>query len=145
MSKNVFALLKRSLLEKCRDPSMFTLPCVIGDTQFFHAMLNLGASINVMPYHVFVDLKLNDLQNTYVIIQLADRSYNQPLGVVEDVLVQVKELIFPDDFYILNTNITIAPSSTTILLGRPFIKTAKTKINVDEGTLFVEFDGDVEF
>lgn len=82
---------------------MFTLPCVIGDTQFFHAMLNLGASINVMPYHVFVDLKLNDLQNTYVIIQLADRSYNQPLGVVEDVLVQVKELIFPDDFYILNT------------------------------------------
>ncbi|XP_048235667.1 uncharacterized protein LOC125371179 [Ricinus communis] len=33
--------------------------------------------------------------------------------------------------------------SASILLGRPFMKTAKTKINVNEGTLSVEFDGEI--
>ncbi|KAM1294491.1 hypothetical protein ACFX2H_014404 [Malus domestica] len=30
-----------------------------------------------------------------------------------------------------------------ILIGRPFMKTARTKINVFKGTLTMEFDGDV--
>lgn len=38
----------------------------------------------------------------------------------------------------------VSPSSATILLGRSFIKTAKTKINIDKGTILVEFDEDVK-
>lgn len=100
VSTNASALLKHKILEKYRDPSMFTLPYVIGDRKILHVMLDLGASINVMPYHVYVDLKLNDLQRTFVVTQLVDRSYIQPLKIVVDVLVQVKDLIFPVDFYI---------------------------------------------
>ncbi|KAJ9187026.1 hypothetical protein P3X46_002525 [Hevea brasiliensis] len=77
----------------------------------------------------------------------ADHSNAYPLGVVEDVLVQVRELIFPVDFYILDMEDSVTTSkSALILFGRPFLKTAKTKIDVDNGTLTMEFDGEtIEF
>lgn len=52
----------------------------------------------------------------------------------------MNELNFSVDFYILKMEESSSPSSTSILLGRPFMKTAKAKIDVDEGTLFFEFD-----
>ena len=96
-------------------------------------MLDLGASINVLPYHVYETLDLGPLQRTRVVIQLADRSSVYPKGVVEDVLVEVDKLVFPADFFVLDmaSNKTEAP----ILLGRPFLKTAQTKIDVSTGSL----------
>ena len=64
-------------------------------------MLDLGASINVMPYSIYNSLNLGPMEETGIIIQLADRSNAYPKGVMEDVLVQVNELVFPADFYIL--------------------------------------------
>ncbi|KAL0353738.1 UNVERIFIED_CONTAM: hypothetical protein Sangu_0955100 [Sesamum angustifolium] len=78
-----------------------------------------------------------------VVIQLADRSVVYPEGVLEDVLVQVNELVFPADFYVLDMREDNSPSSTSILLGRPFLKTARTKIDVHAGTLSMEFDGEI--
>ena len=52
---------------------MFTIPCKIGNTRFERAMLDLGASINVMPYSIYASLNLGPLEETSVIIQLADR------------------------------------------------------------------------
>lgn len=63
-------------------------------------MLDLGASINVMPHSVYASLDLGKLKTDNVIIQLADRSSAYPKGYVEDVLVQVNSLIFPADFYV---------------------------------------------
>ncbi|KAL0326912.1 UNVERIFIED_CONTAM: hypothetical protein Sangu_1769200 [Sesamum angustifolium] len=80
---------------------------------------------------------------TGVVIQLADRSVVYPEGVLEDVLVQVNELVFPADFYVLDMREDNSPSSTSILLGRPFLKTARTKIDVHAGTLSMEFDGEI--
>lgn len=53
-------------------------------------MIDLGASINVMSYSVYASLNLNSLKKTGVVIQLANRSNIYPVGVVEDVLVQVE-------------------------------------------------------
>ncbi|KAL0391216.1 UNVERIFIED_CONTAM: hypothetical protein Scaly_0478700 [Sesamum calycinum] len=78
-----------------------------------------------------------------VVIQLADRSVVYPEGVLEDVLVQVNELVFPADFYILDMREDNFSNSTSILLGRPFLKTARTKIDVHAGTLTMEFDGEI--
>ncbi|CAN6716275.1 unnamed protein product [Malus baccata var. baccata] len=143
VSENVSAVLQRKLHPKCKDPGSFTIPCVIGNTKFEHAMLDLGASINVMPYSIYASMNLGELKNDGVIIQLADRSNAYPKGVLEDVLVQVDNLIFPADFYVLemedSPNITPLP----ILLGRPFMKTARTKIDVFKGTLTMEFDGEI--
>ena len=46
------------------------------------ALLDLGASINVMPYHVYASLNLSQLEETGIIIQLADRSNSYPKGVI---------------------------------------------------------------
>ncbi|XP_057790856.1 uncharacterized protein LOC131007965 [Salvia miltiorrhiza] len=141
--KNVSVVLQRKLPQKCRDPGMFTIPCIIGNKTVERAMLDLGASINVMPYSVYKDLQLGPLKDTRVIIQLADRSTAYPEGVVEDVLVKVNDLIFPVDFYIVDMDDSASAKQSLILLGRPFMKTAKAKIDVDSGMLSLEFDGDV--
>ena len=143
VGENVSAVIQRKLPPKCKDPGTFTIPCVIGKTKFEHALLDLGASINVMPYSIYASLNLGPLNKTGVIIQLADRSNAYPEGVIEDVLVQVNELIFPADFYILNMEDSNSPNPAPILLGRPFLKTAKTKIDVHDGTLTMEFDGEI--
>ncbi|XP_044478831.1 uncharacterized protein LOC123205850 [Mangifera indica] len=79
-----------------------------------------------------------------VIIQLADRSNAYPKGVLEDVLVQVNELIFAANFYVLNMEDDNSSKSVPILLGRPFLKTSRIKIDVSEGTLTMEFDSEIE-
>ncbi|KAM1757992.1 hypothetical protein ACFX11_007167 [Malus domestica] len=114
VSENVSAVLQRKLPPKFKDLGSFTIPCVIGE-----------------------------LKNDGVIIQLADRSNTYPKGVLEDVLVQVGNLIFPADFYVLDMEDSPHSTPLPILLGRPFMKTARTKIDVFKGTLTMEFDGEV--
>ncbi|KAM1375705.1 hypothetical protein TB1_036888 [Malus domestica] len=143
VSENVSAILQRKLPPKCKDPGSFTIPCVIGNTRFKSAMLDLGASINVMPYSIYASMNLGELKNDGVIIQLADRSNAYPKGVLEDVSVQVNHLIIPADFYVLEMDESDYALSLPILLGRPFMKTARTKIDVFNGTLTMEFDGEV--
>ncbi|XP_070666662.1 uncharacterized protein [Malus domestica] len=143
VSENVSAVLQRKLPPKCKDPGSFTIPCVIGNTRFEKCMLDLGASINVMPYSIYASMNLGELKQDGVIIQLADRSNAYPKGVLEDVLVQVNHLIFPADFYVLEMEDSSHAPSLLILLGRPFMKTARTKIDVFMGTLTMEFDGDI--
>ncbi|KAM0963707.1 hypothetical protein COP1_022862 [Malus domestica] len=143
VSENVSAVLQRKLPTKCKDPGSFTIPCVIGNTRFESAMLDLGASINVMPYSIYASMHLGELKKDGVIIQLADRSNAYPKGVLEDVLVQVNHLIFPADFYVLEMDELDHSPTLPILIGWPFMKTARTKIDVFNGTLTMEFDGEV--
>ena len=111
--QNVLAFTTQLLPQKQKDPGTFAIPCTIGDKQFDNCMLDLGAGINVMPTSIYNNLCLGPLQHTGIIIQLANRSNARPAGVVEDVLVQVNDLIFPADFYILDmegeTKTTRAP------------------------------------
>ena len=74
-------------------------------------------------------------------MQLADGSRVYPKGVVEDVLVKVDKLIFPADFFVLDMehDSRVVPT----LLGRPYMKTAQTKIDVSNDTLTMKFDGDI--
>ncbi|XP_074315514.1 uncharacterized protein LOC141651712 [Silene latifolia] len=138
VSEHVSAIFKKSLPKKCGDPGIFTIPCSIGEKSFTHAMLDLGASINVMPNALYETLGLPPLNKTDVVIQLADRSNIYPKGMVEDVLVEVDHLTFPADFYVLDMEAD--SRATPILLGRPFMKTSKTKIDVSNGNLTMEFD-----
>ncbi|XP_023773214.1 uncharacterized protein LOC111921869 [Lactuca sativa] len=140
MNENASAVLQRKLPPKCKDPGMFTIPCKIGDVTFSSAMLDLGASINVMCYSVYESLNAGPLSETGVIISLADKSSVFPRGVLEDVLVQVNQLVFPTDFYVIELDEQVSLKSGIILLGRPFFKTARTKIDVYIGSLTMQFD-----
>ncbi|CAN6725533.1 unnamed protein product [Malus baccata var. baccata] len=139
VSKNVSAVLQRKLPPKCKDLGSFTIPCVIGNTRFESAMLDLGSSINVMPYSIYASMTLGELKNDGVIIQLADRSNAYLKGVLDD----VNHLVFPTDFYVLEMEDSNHSPQLPILLGRPFMKNARTKIDVFKGTLTMEFDREV--
>ena len=130
VSERVSAMLQKQLPAKCEDPGMFTIPIVIGDTKFDKAMLDLGASINVLPSSIYESLALGPLLKTGIIIQLADGSSVHPRGVVEDVLVKVDKLIFPADFFVLDMSDN---ATAPIMLGRPFMSTSRTKIDVFRG------------
>ena len=102
LGENVSAMIQKKLPIKCKDPGMFTIPCKMGNVEVERAMLDLGASINVMPRSIYEAMNVGKLKETGVIIQLADRSYAYPDGVLEDILVQVKELVFPANFYVVD-------------------------------------------
>ncbi|XP_027152280.1 uncharacterized protein LOC113752363 [Coffea eugenioides] len=84
------------------------------------------------------------LKATGIIIHLADRTNAYSDGLIEDVLVKFNELIFPTDFYALDMDDDHSPDPSPLLLGRPFLITTHTKIDVNNGTLSMEFDGKIE-
>ncbi|XP_076949376.1 uncharacterized protein LOC143622002 [Bidens hawaiensis] len=143
VSENISVVLQKKLPPKCKDPGVFTVPFKLENISLLRAMLDLGTSINVLPYSIFKTLNVGPLKRTRVTIQLADRSIVYPKGLLEDVLVQVNEVVFPVDFYVLDMQDDDKPNSSSILLGRPFLKTLRTKIDVYNGTLSMEFDGQV--
>ncbi|XP_021819492.1 uncharacterized protein LOC110761338 isoform X2 [Prunus avium] len=65
---------------------------------------------------------------------MADRSIAYPGGIIEDVLVKVDTLIFPTDFLVLDME---EDSDTQLILGRPFLITGRTLIDVEEGLITV--------
>ncbi|CAA0826449.1 Unknown protein, partial [Striga hermonthica] len=108
----------------------------LGNGKVASGMLDLGAGINLMPFSIFQRLGLGDLRPTHMCLQLADRSIRYPKGIVEDVLVKVGKLIIPVDFVILDVgDVHENGKDHTILLGRPFMATTNTLIDVKNGTL----------
>jgi len=49
VGENVSTVFQKKLPPKCKDPGVFSIPCKIGNLSLDKAMLDLGASINVMP------------------------------------------------------------------------------------------------
>ncbi|RDX84923.1 hypothetical protein CR513_33956, partial [Mucuna pruriens] len=92
-----------------------------------------------MPTLIYKSLNFGSLEPTGMTIQLANRNVAQPLGILKDVLVQVNELIFPADFYVLDMEDEISRKGFTLILGRPFLMTARTKIDVHVEMLSIEF------
>jgi hypothetical protein len=77
---------------------------MIGVNQINRALLDLGASVNLLPYAVYLQLGLGDLKPTATTLQLADRSMKRPRGIIEDVLVKVDKFYYPMDFIVIDWN-----------------------------------------
>ncbi|XP_028789802.1 uncharacterized protein LOC114745805 [Neltuma alba] len=99
VSTNVSSLFKAELPVKCQDLRSYTIPCTIRKVHIKGALLDLGAAINVMPWSIYLALGINGIKGTIVVLQVADRSIKYPKGIIEDIMVQVKDLVFPADFY----------------------------------------------
>ena len=126
------AVIQKSLPTKMKDPGSFTIPCTIGKYEFKKALGDSGSSINLMPLSVVQRLSLGELTPTAITIQMADRSMAQPEGVLEDVLVKVWKFIFPVDFVVMKME---EDTQVPLLLGRPFLATEATLIDVKKGEL----------
>ncbi|RDX81919.1 hypothetical protein CR513_37355, partial [Mucuna pruriens] len=103
--------------KKCQDSGIFVIPCTIDNRMFTDAMLDLGASINVMPESIYKSLNIRDLEPTGMEIQLPNKSVVQPLGILKDILIQVNELIFLAYFYVLDMEDEASREGSTLILG----------------------------
>ncbi|XP_054814260.1 uncharacterized protein LOC129314844 [Prosopis cineraria] len=137
LPSSVSAIMKPQLPIKYEDPGFFTIPCKIGNTHFSHALIDLGAAINVMPLSIYHALSLDCIYKTPMICQLADRSVRRPHGVVKDLLVCVKGLLFPVDFYVLDMS-KEGSGDDILILGRPFMRIARTLIDMEKGSLILK-------
>ena len=124
---------------KLKDPGSPIIPVTIGTKRIGNALLDLGSSVNILPYTMYLKLGLGELKETSVILQLVDRSITKPRGCIEDVLVQVDTFYYPVDFIVLDINGPQTSSSTPIILGRPFLATSNAIINCRSGQLRIEF------
>ncbi|CAL8992774.1 unnamed protein product [Prunus brigantina] len=139
--KNTSVVLQRKLPPKLLDPRSFTILCTIGKIKFDKALLDLGASVNLMPYSVYEQLGLGELKYVSISLQVADCSVNYPRGIVEDVLIHVDQLILHVDFVFLDIEeAEISGRELSLILGRPFMATVYTKIDVKSGLLTINVE-----
>ncbi|GJV77046.1 homeodomain-like protein [Tanacetum coccineum] len=120
-------VLQNELPPKEKDPRSFIMPCAIGTTTLSNALADLGASISIMPFSLFKRLGLGNPKPINMVIKIADRSMQSPMGIVENVLVKINKFIFPVDFIILDI---IEDNKVPIILGRPMLATAHARIDV---------------
>ena len=91
------------------------------------ALIDLGASINLMPLSMCRRLGELEIMPTRMTLQLANRSFTRPYGVIEDVLVRVKHLIFPANFVVIDIEEDV---DIPLILGRPFMSTANCVVDI---------------
>ena len=127
LTKEYSTFLQNKLPSKLKDPGSLSIPCNIGESYCAKALCDLGASINLMPKFIFKMLGIGEVRPTTVMLQLANQSLAYPEGKIEDVLVRVNKFIFPTDFIVLDFE---ADKEVSIILGRPFLATRRTLIDV---------------
>ena len=90
-----------AISEKCSDPGPCMVTITIEGVPFFDCMCDLGACVSIMPLSVYDALRLPPLKRSAARFLLADKSIITVVGIAKDVLVSIKGLTFPIDFYIL--------------------------------------------
>ncbi|GAV84701.1 LOW QUALITY PROTEIN: hypothetical protein CFOL_v3_28143, partial [Cephalotus follicularis] len=129
LTEQVSVVLSNMFPPKLKDPGAPLISCKIGNLQLERALINLGASVNILPSSVYDHFGFGELKPTEVTLQLADRSLKIPKGFIEDVLVKVDEFYFPVDFLVLDMETSSFGKPQSISLGRPFLATANACIN----------------
>ena len=124
-------------IQRSRSP---TISINIGGTCIEKALLDLGASVNLLPYSMYKQLGLGELKPTNITLSLADRSVQILKRIVEDVLVKVDNFYYPIDFVVLDTEpMAERTHQVPIILGRPFFATANAIINCRNGVMQLTF------
>jgi len=140
LATNINELLSGPIPVKDKDPGCPTIAWTIGQAEISRALLDFGASINLLPFSVYQQLGLGELSPTRVTIQLADRSVKVLKGKIIDVLIRVVEFIYPVDFIVLETQpFSNHRSQTPVILGRPFLTIANAIINCKNGPMRLTF------
>ncbi|GJU72812.1 zinc finger, CCHC-type containing protein [Tanacetum coccineum] len=126
------AILKKKITKKEDIRGNFEIPCSIGNLKHVNALVDQGSDVNVMPYSTYMKLTDERPAETDIRLSLASHSYIYPLGIAEDVLVEIVEHVYPIDFVILDIR---ENENRPFILGTPFLTTAKASIKFDTGTI----------
>lgn len=139
LAEQVSSIIQNNSSLKYKDPGCPKISCVIGENKIKKSLLDLGASVNLLPYSVNEKLNLGELKPTSVTLLLADRSIKIPRGILEDLLVQVDKFIYHVDFIVLDTQPIEVHNEIPIILGRPFLATSNALINCRNGIMKLSF------
>nr|GFA19174.1 reverse transcriptase domain-containing protein [Tanacetum cinerariifolium] len=90
-----------------------------------------------MPLSIWKKLRLPTLNDTKMVLELADRTISKPTGVAENVFVKVGKFYFPADFVVLDF---VADLHVPLILRRPFLSTTHVLIDVYEGEIILRHD-----
>nr|GFB26453.1 hypothetical protein [Tanacetum cinerariifolium] len=134
LNENCSAVVLKKQPKKLGDPGHFLIPCDFTGLDNCLALADLGASINLMPLSIWKKLRLPTLNDTKMVLELADRTISKPTGVTENVFVKVGKFYFPANFVILDF---VADPRVPPILGRPFLSTAHAIINVFEQEIII--------
>ncbi|XP_071714514.1 uncharacterized protein [Rutidosis leptorrhynchoides] len=93
LTEKVSAVISGSLPPKFKDPGTPLISVTVGNVNVKKALLDLGASFNILPSSLVERYELGTLKQTDILIQLADRSFRTPRGMLENMIVKV------EDFY----------------------------------------------
>ena len=125
---------------KYKDPSCPTISVNIGGTCVEKALLDLGASVNLLPYSMYKKICLGELKPITITLSLENISIKIPKGTVEDVLIQVDKFYYLVDFVVLDTEpVAVRTNYVPIILGRPFLSTSNAIINCRNGVMQLTF------
>ncbi|XP_015947264.1 uncharacterized protein LOC107472238 [Arachis duranensis] len=125
------AIIQNCLAEKLKDSRSFIIPCTLGNACTRTSLCDLGASINLIPVSLIKKLCLTEeVKPTRICLQLVDGSIKIPTGVVDDMIVRVRSFSFLTNFMVLDME---GHKSASLILGRPFLVTRQTLINVKKG------------
>ena len=141
LTEQVSAIIQCKTPVRYKDPGCPTISVNIGGICMEKALLDLGASVNLLPYSMHRQLGLGELKPTSITLSLADRSIKIPKGTVEDVLIQMEKFYYPVDFVVLDTEPVAAGANyVLIILGRPFLATSNAVINYRNGVMQLTFE-----
>ena len=140
LTEQVSAIIECKTPLKYKDPGCPSISVNIEGVSVEKALLDLGASVNLLPYSMYKQLGLGELKPTSITLSLADRSIKIPKGTIDDVLIQVDKFYYPVDFVVLNTEpVAVGANHVPIILGRPFLSTSNAIINFQNGVMQLTF------
>nr|GEY60478.1 reverse transcriptase domain-containing protein [Tanacetum cinerariifolium] len=102
LNENCSAVVLKKLPEKLGDPGRFMIPCDFLEFDNFIALADLGASINLMSLSIWKKLRLPTLNDTKMVLELAEQTISKPTGVAENVFVKVGKFYFPANFVVVD-------------------------------------------
>nr|GEY12666.1 hypothetical protein [Tanacetum cinerariifolium] len=92
----------------------------IGPLRYYTCMDNrppfdVGDSVNILPGSMFDHLKLTNLKETNMLVEMADMTKKALVGIVENVSVKIDKILFPFDFIIIDM---LGDPNETMILGK---------------------------
>ncbi|XP_010445606.1 PREDICTED: uncharacterized protein LOC104728305 [Camelina sativa] len=120
---------------KLEDPGSFNLPCSLNYMHFNKCLCDLGASVSVMPFSIVEKLRYEEFRPSNLYISLADGSRKDVVGKLENFPVKIGKARIPTDFIIIEMEQEL---DDPIILGRPFLATSGTVIDVKKGMISLD-------
>jgi hypothetical protein len=121
---------------KYNDPGNPIVIVEINGISLPNILIDMGATINVIPFDTMKKLQINQLRPTQTMVELEDKSVISPEGSLDDVTVTLDSLEYPIDFIVIYSKSSSKPGHH-VAIGRPWLATIDTFISCQSGEMTI--------